>query len=70
MKITKYETNKNKNLYFNKSKIRYKRNHFLIDRLVVNIYPDYTYQQFYGFGAAITVVNNVTEAIVKCAEER
>ena len=54
MKITKYETNKNKNLYLKKSKIRYKRNHFLIDRLVVNIYPDYTYQQFYGFGAAIT----------------
>lgn len=54
MKITKYETNKSKNLYFDKSKIRYKRNHFLIDRLVINIYPDYTYQQFYGFGAAIT----------------
>lgn len=54
MKIVKYETNKNKNLYFKKNKIRYKRNHFLIDKFVVNIYPDYTYQQFYGFGAAIT----------------
>ena len=55
MKITKYETNKNKNLYNNQTTIKPKKNWpFFIDRLVVNIYPDVTYQEFQGFGACIT----------------
>lgn len=56
MKITKYETNKNKNLYFNKSKSKLviRKNHRFVDKYVVNVYPDVTYQKFYGFGACIT----------------
>ena len=54
MNITKYETNKNKNYYFHESKIKSRKNWFFIDRLVVNVYPDMTYQQFLGFGACIT----------------
>ena len=54
MKITRYETNKDKNLYFNKEKKGTRRNWFFIDRLVVNVYPEVTYQKFEGFGACIT----------------
>ncbi|MBR4260918.1 MAG: glucosylceramidase [Clostridia bacterium] len=54
MKVTKYETNQKKNYYYNKTDIKTKRNWFVVDRLVVNIYPDVIYQQFQGFGACIT----------------
>lgn len=54
MQITKIETNKNKNMYFQKSKIKPKKYSKWTDRLVVNVYPDITYQEFLGFGACIT----------------
>ena len=54
MQITKIETNKNKNLYFNQTKIKPKKYSKWTDRLVINVYPSMTYQQFLGFGAAIT----------------
>ena len=54
MNITKIETNTNKNLYFNETKIKPKKYSKWTDRLVVNIYPDITYQEFQGFGACIT----------------
>ena len=54
MQITKIETNKNKNLYFNETTIKPKKYSKWTDRLVVNIYPDITHQEFYGFGACIT----------------
>lgn len=54
MNIVKYETNKSKNYYFKKRKTYLKNNHFYIDKYVVNIYPEITYQKFYGFGACIT----------------
>lgn len=54
MNIVKYETNRSKNYYFKKRKTYLKNNHFYIDKYVVNIYPEITYQKFYGFGACIT----------------
>lgn len=54
MEITKIETNQNKNLYFNISKIKAKKYSQLMDTKIVNIYPDMTYQKFYGFGACLT----------------
>ena len=53
MKITKIETNKNKNLYFSESEIKAKKYSKWTDRLVVNIYPNMEYQEFIGFGACI-----------------
>ena len=54
MEIKKIETCKNKNLYFNETKIKPKRYCKLIETKVVNIYPDITYQSIVGFGGAIT----------------
>lgn len=54
MKITKYETNKEKNFYFKESKVKSKRNISFLEEYVINVYPDMTYQKFEGFGAAIT----------------
>lgn len=54
MKITRIETNKNQNLYFNKTRIRSKRYWPIFDREIINIYPKVKYQKFEGFGAAIT----------------
>lgn len=54
MKITKIETNKNRNLYFNKSTIEAKKYSSKIQDQVLNIYPNVTYQKFIGFGGAIT----------------
>lgn len=54
MKITKCETNKNKNLYFNTSTIEPKKYSSKIQNQVINIYPNVTYQNFIGFGGAIT----------------
>ena len=54
MEITKIETNQNKNLYFNKSKVKPKKYCRFLETEIVNIYPSVTYQKFEGFGAAIT----------------
>ena len=54
MKITQCETNKNKNLYFNTSTIEPKKYSSKIQNQVINIYPNVTYQNFIGFGGAIT----------------
>lgn len=54
MEIKKIETNKEKNVYFEVTKIKPKKMHKQIEKNVVNIYPDVTYQKFYGFGGAIT----------------
>lgn len=54
MRITKIETNKKKNIFFKTTKKKYKRYHSSIEKKVINLYPDITYQKFYGFGAAIT----------------
>ena len=54
MEIKKIETCKNKNMYFNETKIKPKRYCKLIETKVVNIYPDITYQSIVGFGGAIT----------------
>ena len=55
MEVIKVETNKNKNYYFNQTKMKTKRYWSLItDREVINIYPKIEYQKFIGFGGAIT----------------
>lgn len=54
MKITRIETNKHQNMYFNTTKIKSRRYWPILDRQIINIYPDVTYQEFKGFGAAIT----------------
>lgn len=54
MKVLKYETCKNKNLYFNEGKVKPKKYNSLMDREIVNIYPDVEFQEFYGFGGAMT----------------
>ena len=40
MQITKIETNKSKNYYFNETKVKQKKYSKWTDRFVVNIYPD------------------------------
>jgi len=52
--ITKFETNKSKNFYFHESNIKPKSYSSKQESQVVNLYPDITYQQFLGFGAAMT----------------
>lgn len=54
MTITKFETNKDKNLYFNKSIIKEKKYSSKQESQIVNIYPKVEYQEFLGIGAAIT----------------
>ena len=54
MNIIKIETNKEKNLFFSQSNIKPKRYCKFVETKVVNIYPDVTYQEFIGFGGAIT----------------
>ena len=54
MKITKIETNKNKNYYFNIGNIKPKKYSSKQETQIVNVYPDVEFQKFEGFGAAIT----------------
>ncbi len=54
MIITKFETNKDKNLYFNQSIIKEKKYSPKQENQIVNIYPKIEYQEFLGIGAAIT----------------
>lgn len=54
MNITKIETNKSKNYYFNATKIKPKKYSAKQETEIINIYPQITYQKFLGFGAAIT----------------
>lgn len=54
MKVTKIETNYSRNMFLKMSEIKpgkYKEN---IENKVINIYPEIEYQQFIGFGGAIT----------------
>lgn len=54
MKITKYETNYKKNLFFSKTTKRENNLPKRFENELINIYPDVTYQQILGFGGAIT----------------
>ena len=54
MDITRIETNKNKNYYFNETKIKEKNWSSRLEFQVIDVYPDITYQEFLGFGGAIT----------------
>ena len=54
MNITKIETNKNKNYYYNTTTIKHKKYSPKKEFQVINVYPDLTFQEFIGFGGAIT----------------
>lgn len=54
MEIKKIETNNSKGLYFQESKVKPKKYCKFQGAEIVNIYPDITYQEFYGFGGAMT----------------
>ena len=54
MVIKKIETNPEKGCFFDKSEINEKKYSSKEEYQIINIYPDITYQEFYGFGAAIT----------------
>ena len=54
MEITKIETNKDKDLYFNTTNMNFKNYSSKVENQVVNIYTDVTYQEIVGFGGAIT----------------
>ena len=54
MKIKRYETNFNKNLYFNETELKTKRFPKRFESQLINIYPEITSQTIIGFGAAIT----------------
>ncbi len=54
MEIKKIETNNSKGLYFHESKVKPKKYCKFQGAEIVNIYPDITYQEFYGFGGAMT----------------
>lgn len=53
-KITKIETNKSKNYYFNTTTIQSKKYSPRTEFEVINIFPDKKYQEFIGFGGALT----------------
>ncbi len=54
MEITKIETNRAKNYYYNTTSVKAKKYSKYLERFIVNIYPDITYQEIIGFGACIT----------------
>lgn len=54
MKVTKYETNFKKNLFFFETTRRDEKLPERFENELINIYPDVTYQKFLGFGGAIT----------------
>lgn len=52
--MERYETNFKKNKFMNKSNIKEKRFPKRFENMLINIYPEISYQDFMGFGAAIT----------------
>ena len=54
MEIVKIETNNNKGLYFNRSNIIPRTYTPKMENEIVNIYPNIEFQEFLGFGGAIT----------------
>ena len=54
IKVTKYETNKEKNYYFHETVAKVKPYSPRQEKNVINIYPNISYQEFHGMGAAIT----------------
>ena len=54
MKVIRYETNFNKNLYFNQTELKTKRFPKRFESQIINIYPEITSQKIFGFGAAVT----------------
>lgn len=52
--VTKFETNKNKGKYLEQSKVKVKSYSEHQENKIVNIYPSIKYQEFIGFGGAIT----------------
>lgn len=54
MKIEKYKTSINENKFLEKSFIKDSNMPERFESKLINIYPDVTYEQFLGFGGAIT----------------
>ena len=54
MKITRYETNYRKQLYFNQTELKSKHLPKRFESQLINIYPELTYQKWLGFGGAVT----------------
>lgn len=54
LSVTKIETNNKKNYFFKESKVKVKPYMKLVENNVINLYPDVTYQEFVGMGAALT----------------
>lgn len=54
MKILKFVTNKDKNMYYYQTELSDKKYSSKIENEVINIYPNITYQNLIGFGGAIT----------------
>ncbi len=54
MKILKFVTNKDKNMYYYQTELSDKKYSSKIENEVINIYPSVTYQTLIGFGGAIT----------------
>lgn len=59
MEVIKIETNHKRNLYFDTKVIKpntYKQN---MENNIINIYPNICYDQFIGFGGAITEASRI-----------
>lgn len=54
MKITKFETNYKRNLFFSSSNIKSKQYKESLEKQIINIYPEIQYQSIIGFGGAFT----------------
>ena len=54
MHVTKYETNFNKQIFYNETKLKIKKYPKRFEEKIIKIYPEITYQQIVGFGGAIT----------------
>ena len=54
MQVIKIETNQKRNLFFHETTISPKEYKESIENRVINVFPDYTYQNFLGFGGAFT----------------
>lgn len=54
MKIRKTETNYKRNLYLKTTKVKASQYEETIENQIINVYPEVEYQNFIGFGGAIT----------------
>ena len=59
MQVIKVETNQKRNMFFHETTISPKEYKENIENRVINMFPDYSYQNFLGFGGAFTEASGI-----------